>query len=108
MDKLKEVPFAVTICDREGKILEMNDRSKQTFASHGDIIGHSLFDCHHGPAEEKLRGLLQNHNINAYTISKNGQRKLIYQTPWYENGQFAGYVELSLVLPDEMPHYIRS
>ena len=94
MDRLKEVPFAITICDREGKILEMNDRSKETFAKYGDLIGHSLFDCHHGASEEKLRGLLENHNVNAYTISK--------------NGQFGGYVELSLVLPDEMPHYIRS
>ena len=70
MDRLKEVPFAITICDREGKILEMNDRSKETFAKYGDLIGHSLFDCHHGASEEKLRGLLENHNVNAYTISK--------------------------------------
>jgi hypothetical protein len=24
---------------------------------------------------------------NVYTIEKNGARKLVYQTPWYKNGE---------------------
>ena len=31
MDYFKEVNLAVTICDKEGKILEMNDKSRKTF-----------------------------------------------------------------------------
>ena len=109
MKYFKETPYAVTICDKDGKILEMNDKSAATFARHGgaDLIGHSLLDCHPEPARQKLLGLLENHNVNAYTIEKEGQKKLIYQSPWFENGEFMGYIELSLVLPDEMPHYIR-
>ena len=44
---------------------------------------------------------------NAYTISKNGVRKMIYQTPWRRDGQIAGMVEISMVIPEEMPHYVR-
>ena len=58
---------------------------------------------------------------NSYTISKKGQRKLIHQTPWYkETGDtardaqdgpsgrtIAGIIELSIVIPEEMPHYDR-
>jgi len=42
-----------------------------------------------------------------YTIEKKGIKKLIYQAPWYENGEFSGVVELSIPIPFEMPHYIR-
>ena len=45
---------------------------------------------------------------NAYTIEKEGLRKLIYQSPWYENGEFAGLVEMFVVLPETMPHYVRT
>lgn len=104
----KEPPFSVTICDKDGKILEMNDKSVATFCKDGQpIIGNSLLDCHPEPARTKLLGLLENHNVNAYTIEKNGIKKLIYQSPWYENGEFAGYIELSMEIPMEMPHYVR-
>ncbi|MDD2576134.1 MAG: diguanylate cyclase, partial [Bacteroidales bacterium] len=44
---------------------------------------------------------------NAYTIEKEGLKKLIYQTPWYENGEFGGLVEFSIVIPMDMPHFVR-
>lgn len=108
MKQLRTAPFAITVCDKDGNILDMNDKSKKTYEKYGDIIGRSLFECHPPRAAEILRGLLDNHNINAYTIEKEGVHKLIYQSPWFEeNGEFGGYVELSLVIPAEMPHYVR-
>ncbi len=107
MQYFDEVPFAVTICDKEGNIVDMNERSKETFAKYGDLIGKSLFDCHPPKASDVLRDLLANHHVNAYTIEKNGVKKLIYQAPWNIAGEFEGYIELSLVLPNEMPHYVR-
>ena len=105
---LKETPFALTICDKDGKILEMNDHSVQVNCKDGkDIIGNNLLDCHPEPAKSMLQGMLANHNVNAYTIEKNGVKKLIYQSPWYENGEFAGYLELSMEIPFEMPHFVR-
>lgn len=108
-DYFKEVPFAVTICDEKGVLLEMNDKSSATFARHGgaELIGHSMLDCHPEHAQQKIRSMLENHNVNAYTIEKEGQKKLIYQSPWFENGEFKGLIELSLVLPDDMPHFVR-
>ena len=41
-------------------------------------------------------------------IEKNGVKKIIYQSPWYKEGEYAGFVELSLEIPLEMPHFIRS
>ena len=102
------VPFSVTICDKDGKILEMNDMAERVLSHGQHIIGQNLLDCHPEPARTKLMEMLKNHNLNAYTIEKNGVKKMIYQMPWYDDQQqFGGYVELSMELPAEMPHYVR-
>jgi hypothetical protein len=44
---------------------------------------------------------------NVYTIQKNGKKKLIYQAPWFRDGAYAGFVELSLEIPEAMPHFNR-
>lgn len=102
-----EIDAAVTICDADAKILYMNDRSRATFAKHGDIIGHDLLAYHPERAQRQIRHMLETGENNAYTIEKNGQRKIIYQTPWRRDGKVAGLVELSIVLPENMPHYVR-
>jgi hypothetical protein len=38
---------------------------------------------------------------------RGGKKKLIYQSSWFQNGEFAGYIELSMEIPMEMPHYVR-
>lgn len=102
-----QIGCALTICDAEGKIIYMNERSRQTFASHGDIIGNNLMECHPEHAREKIRHMLASGETNAYTIEKNGLKKLIFQTPWRENGMIAGLCEFSIVLPPDMPHFVR-
>lgn len=109
MKQLKEVNFAITVCDKEGKIVEMNDKSMKTFVKSGgvDLVGKQLQDCHPEPAKTMLEGMLKHPVTNAYTIEKAGVKKLIYQTPWYENGEYMGLVELSLEIPFEMKHKVR-
>ena len=101
----RESPAAVTVCDRNGVILEMNDKSKRTFS--GDFVGRNVLDCHPEPARTRLAELLANGKSNVYTIQKSGKKKLIYQSPWYKDGRFAGLVELSLELPEHLPHFRR-
>ena len=109
MDYFKEVNLAVTICDKEGKILEMNDKSRKTFLKPGqeDLIGKNVLDCHPEPAHSLLADMLQNPRTNVYTIEKKGVKKLIYQTPWYVEGEFMGFMELSTEIPFEMKHCVR-
>ena len=101
---------AITVCDRDATVVAMNERSKATFAKDGGgaLVGRSLFGCHGGASAELIRALIAENRTNAYTIEKDGVRKLIYQTPWYRDGAVAGLVELSLPLPEAMPHYVRS
>jgi len=107
---IKEFPAAVTVCDAEGVILEMNDKSAKTFEADGgyNLIGSNLLDCHPGLSRQKVERLLAAKTKNVYTIEKNGVKKLIYQSPWYKDGEYAGFVEISLEIPFEMPHFIRS
>jgi transcriptional regulator with PAS, ATPase and Fis domain len=103
-------PGAVTVCDPTGKIIYMNDKSAVTFAADGgfNLIGSNLLDCHPEPSRRKLEQLMAEQRANVYTIEKKGVHKLIYQTPWFKDGKYAGFVELSLEIPAEMPHFIRS
>ncbi len=103
------VDLAITVCDAGGKIILMNAKAAATFAKSGggELVGKSLLDCHPEPSKTKLKGLLASPRLNAYTIEKNGAKKLIYQAPVMEDGKLAGIVELSLPLPAEMPHFIR-
>ena len=107
---VQEFPGAVTVCDRDGIILAMNDRSVRTFQNDGGaaLIGSNLLGCHPAPARTKVVELLAAGRPNIYTIEKNGVKKLIYQSPWYEKGAYSGFVELSLEIPFEMPHFVRS
>ena len=109
-DWVNEFPGAVTVCDRKGVIVAMNNQAQQVFAKSGGgtLVGSDLSACHPEPARTKLAELLKHPAVHAYTIEKNGIKKLIYQAPWYENGQFSGLVEVSLVLPENMPHFVRS
>lgn len=109
MDYFKEVNLAVTVCDKEGKIIEMNDKSRKTFLKpeQEELIGKNVLDCHPEPAHSLLADMLQNPRTNVYTIEKNGVKKLIYQTPWYADGEFMGFIELSMEIPFEMRHMVR-
>ncbi len=108
-DYFKDLNVAVTICNEEGVIIYMNEKSALTFQKQGGLalIGKNLLDCHPEPAKSKLAKMLLSHESNAYTIEKNGVKKLIYQVPRFENKVFKGYAELSLEIPFEMPHFVR-
>ena len=51
--------------------------------------------------------MLATGNTHCYTITKKGRKKLVYQTPWKQDGEVAGLVEISFYLPETMVHYDR-
>ena len=108
-DWMLDFPNAITVCNLQGIVLDMNDKAAAAYLKYGgkELIGKSLLDCHPEPARQKLLQLLRSGDCNAYTIEKNGIRKLIYQSPWYCNGQRRGMVELALEIPSDVPHFIR-
>ena len=107
---IEEAGFAVTVCKADGEIIYMNQKSRKTFLKPGmpDIIGKNVLDCHPEPAKTLLADLLVHPRNNAYTIEKNGVKKLIFQTPWYDKGEYAGFMELSMEIPFEMKHAVRT
>ncbi len=108
-DWIQEFPAAITVCDPTGTILTMNGKSCATFEKDGGakLIGTNVLACHPEPARAKLSALLGSGLPNIYTIEKAGIKKLIYQSPWFKDGKYAGFVELSLPIPDQMPHFVR-
>jgi hypothetical protein len=108
-DWIREFPGAITICDKEGIILYMNEKSCKTFEKDGGalLIGKNLADCHPEPSRSLVKELLISAKLNVYTIEKAGIKKIVYQSPWYVKSEYMGIVEMSLEIPFEMPHFIR-
>ncbi len=108
-DYFSELDSAVTICDAEGIIVYMNQKAESTFGKWGGraLIGKSLFHCHNEQSGQIIRQILASGQPNTYTIEKQGQKKLIHQAPWKHEGKIAGLIEISIVLPADMPHKIR-
>jgi transcriptional regulator with PAS, ATPase and Fis domain len=106
---VREFPGAITVTDRIGTILEVNDAAAEAFHNEGGqkLVGTNVLDCHPEPSRTRLQGIMAGRTTNVYTIQKQGSKKLIYQSPWYRDGEYAGFVELCLDIPWEMPHFVR-
>jgi transcriptional regulator with PAS, ATPase and Fis domain len=104
-----DFPSAITVCNKKGTILYMNNKSAITFEKYGgkNLIGKNIFDCHPDVLHSKLLNMLTQGIPNSYTIEKNGIKKLIHQSPWFENGEYKGFVELCIEIPMDMPHFMR-
>lgn len=113
-------PGAVTLSGVDGTILYMNAKASAVFAKRGGreaLVGANLDGCHNEASRAIVRGLRDAAvsgaaRTNAYTITKGGVHKLVYQAPWYdEAGGFAGLVELSMEIPGlgapDLPHFER-
>lgn len=104
------INVAMTVTDVQGVIIDMNDASAATFSKDGgkSLLGKNLVDCHSHRSNEIIERLLKEAATNVYTIEKQGKKKMIYQTPWFlPDGSVGGLVELSFVLPPDIPHFKR-
>jgi PAS domain-containing protein len=108
---LGKVPVSVTVCDGDGRILEMNEAACRVFEASGGaaLIGTNVLDCHPEPARAKLEAMLRSGRRNCYTIrTKSGEKKMILQVPWFgADGERAGLVEFAFSIPEDLPHFDR-
>lgn len=109
-DWVTRLPGAVTVSDRQHTIIYMNDAAADTWKSKGGraLLGTDLLACHNPRSKAMIEELLETGGKNVYTVQKKGVRKLIFQSAWRDSsGDVAGLVELSLVLPEGMSHFVR-
>jgi len=106
---VEEFPGAITVCDKDGLILEMNEAAGTVYKKDGGkkLIGTNALDCHPEPARGKFKKLMEKAEANVYTIEKKGVHRMIFQTPWYKDGKIAGFIELTFPIPARMPHFVR-
>lgn len=104
----EEFNGAITVCDRDGIIVYMNQYSIKQFEKYGGekLLGTSLIDCHPEPSKSKLKEMLIQPIENMYTTEKNAVKKIILQTPWMQKGVFSGVIEMSFNLDANMPNHI--
>ena len=103
---IEEFPYAITVSDRDGKIIDLNSAAADTFKKWGgkELIGRSLTDCHNANSNNIINRLMSDGVPNIYTIEKEGRKKLICQSPWFIDGKVMGLVEISIPLPETIDH----
>jgi hypothetical protein len=106
---VKELPIEVMVCDTQGTILEMNAGAETLFEKDGGLglLGTNVLDCHPEPSRTKLAGMMDRQLTNTYFFTEKGEKRFVFQAPWYNDGQYAGFVEISFEVPDEIPHFVR-
>jgi transcriptional regulator with PAS, ATPase and Fis domain len=104
-----EIENAVTICDAQGIIVYMNLAAQKMLAKYDSksLIGNSLYDCHNPASNKIIKQLIEKGESNSYYTIKNGVKKLVHQTPWFNNGIVAGLIEICIVLPTEIQTFER-
>lgn len=109
LDWVSGLPAEVTVSDAGGVLLAMNDRAEALFASDGGrgLIGSNMLACHPEPSRSKLAGMLADHSTNAYFSVGNGKKQFVFQAPWQQDGRYAGFVEISFDVPEEIAHFVR-
>lgn len=100
---------SVIVCDKELNIIYLNEKAKMMFDENerDNALGRNLIECHNEDSNKKILDIKENLKPNIYTIEKAGIKKLIYQSPLIKNNEFNGIIELSLEIPDVIPHLKR-
>ena len=103
---VEEFPAEVTVCDTTGTLLGMNACAGQLFEEDGgkSLLGTGALDCHPEPSRTKFSGLLAMPEVNVYFSTEKGEKRFFFQSPWYKDGRFAGYVEISFEVPGAISH----
>ncbi len=106
---IRELQGEITVCDTRGTIVELNAGAVDLFQEDGglQLMDTNLLDCHPEPARTKLAGMLGKPVPNAYFETEKGEKRFFFQSPWFKDGEYAGFVEISFPVPESMPHFKR-
>lgn len=114
---MDSLPAGVTLCDSNLTVIYMNRTAAKAFAppaaedraeaDPGAFIGSNLASCHKPSSLETIQTMLERGITNTYTIRKRGVTKLIFQAPWKDADGSGGLIEISIRLPEKMPHHDR-
>jgi transcriptional regulator with PAS, ATPase and Fis domain len=109
MEWIEKLDGNVIVSDAAGTIIYMNEKAILNYEKDGgkNLIGKNLMECHNETSRQKILGIMKSHQNNVYTIEKKGKKKIIYQSPWFRDGEFRGIIEVSLEIPFHMPHFVR-
>jgi transcriptional regulator with PAS, ATPase and Fis domain len=109
MEWIEKLNGNIIVSNADGVIIYMNENAISNYEKEGgkNLIGKNLMDCHNESSRQKILEIMKTHKANVYTIEKKGKKKIVYQSPWFRDGEFRGIIEFSLEIPFDMPHFIR-
>jgi hypothetical protein len=108
-DWTEEFPGNIAVCDTRGSLLAINQKEASFFQEQGGkaLVGTSISACHNPHSNRIIARMMETRQTSIYTVEENGRHELIIQAPWYQDGEFAGLVEIAIEAPENIPHIIR-
>jgi len=103
------LPAEITVCDAAGRLIEMNACAELLFKEDGggSLLGSNALACHPEPSRTIFAGMLADHTSHVYLNTEKGEKRFFFQSPWYEGGRFAGFVEISFEVPGEISQLVK-
>jgi len=103
----KEIDSTLIVCDENEIIIELNDKASKVYDKKGDLIGSKLLDCHPKKYKPIVAKLIKERKPSCYTTETKKGKHFVYHTPWFEAGEYRGFVEMVIPIPDNMPNIVR-
>lgn len=106
----EEMDIRVTVSDLKGTIVYLNKAAALSMHKYGgyDLLGKSLFDCHNLKSCQIISEMQEHPFVNIYFVEKAGERRLIRQFPWNEDGIHQGIIEMSFPVPFDIEVKVRN
>jgi len=104
----KEIDATLIVCDENETIIELNDKASKVYEKdRASLIGSKLLDCHPEAYKPKVKKLISERRPSCYTTETKKGRHFVYHTPWFEEGEYRGFVELVIPIPEDLPNIVR-
>jgi hypothetical protein len=102
-------PAEIIVCDTDGIILEMNETAVGLYRKEGGaaLIGHNVFDHHPQSIKEHVKTIATRQEKVIYTTEKGGRKTLVCIAPWFNEKNYAGFVLMTLGLPEKMENILK-
>jgi len=101
INMFKNLNAAIVATDADYKVIYQNEKCRQLFKQAfgtSDYIGRSIHECHKAETTELIKTTYQEYlektrNLYHYVMDEPGGKITVVNSPFYNDGQFAGVVE---------------
>jgi len=106
IDWAKEIDATLIVTDANNIVIHVNEAACEVFKA-TKLVGTELIAHHPKWAIPAVEELLDKKKPDCYTTETPQGKHFVYHTPWFKDGEYAGFVELVIPIRKDMRNIIR-